>query len=434
MFLGCYSLREIKCDAIDRSASNCTKSWLAEVGYSGIFYTTTGADWERNSNGVPRTWAIVSDGESEKGQYLVFASQGTTKISLTNYGGNAPKLYYSFDETNWAEWDYSEIEFTREKPLFMYGTDTSFSIDSDKYSTFTASGNDFAINGEISSLISSSDPDIVTEYCFYRLFKECTILEFAPSLPAKIISTACYKEMFYGCYGLRLFPELPATVMAPHCYESMFEGCLHPQNQPVLPALDLANSCYSHMFAGTNLIQAPELPATTLAPSCYSGMFSQCGIDSAPELPATSLEPYCYASMFQFCNHLSSAPALPATTLAEGCYDGMFYYCNLKLQTPPELPATTLKANCYSWMFANCKALTKAPDLIATELVYGCYDKMFSGCESLSYIKCLANNYEGTKNWLDGVASTGTFIKAQNMNDWPRNASGIPEGWTIENE
>ena len=38
-----------------------------------------------------------------------------------------------------------------------------------------------------------------------------------------------------------------------------------------------------------------------------------------------------------------------------------------------------------------------------------------------------------TSNWVDGVASTGTFVKASDMNNWPTGASGIPKGWTVTN-
>ncbi len=33
--------------------------------------------------------------------------------------------------------------------------------------------------------------------------------------------------------------------------------------------------------------------------------------------------------------------------------------------------------------------------------------------------------------WLNGVSSTGTFIKAKNMNSLSTGSSGIPKGWTV---
>ena len=152
-----------------------------------------------------------------------------------------------------------------------------------------------------------------------------------------------------------------------------------------------------------------SLPATTLASGCYSGMFGGCtNLVTAPVLPATTLASNCYESMFVGCTNLTTAPVLPATTLASGCYDSMFYGCT-SLVTAPTLPATTLA----DW----------------------CYGYMFRGCSSLNYIKCLATDISASNclsNWVNGVASTGTFVKAANMESWTTGTSGIPSGWTTK--
>ena len=101
------------------------------------------------------------------------------------------------------------------------------------------------------------------------------------------------------------------------------------------------------------------------------------------------------------------------------------------------LPATTLLESCYKNMFKGCTSLTKAPELPATTLAKGCYASMFSGCTSLNYIKCLATDISATDctdGWLDGVSSSGTFVKAASMNNWSTGASGIPSGWTVIND
>jgi hypothetical protein len=35
-------------------------------------------------------------------------------------------------------------------------------------------------------------------------------------------------------------------------------------------------------------------------------------------------------------------------------------------------------------------------------------------------------------NWVDGVASSGTFVKHPDMTSLPTGTSGIPNGWTVE--
>ena len=152
----------------------------------------------------------------------------------------------------------------------------------------------------------------------------------------------------------------------------------------------------------------------------------------------TSLEDKDYAlyKLFSGSTNVTSAEnlSLPATTLAERCYLYMFQGCT-SLTTAPELPATTLASGCYNQMFYNCTSLTTAPELPATTLANYCYQFMFSGCRSLSSIKCLATNISAngcTSNWVNGVASSGTFTKAASMSSWTTGTSGIPNGWGVQ--
>lgn len=205
------------------------------------------------------------------------------------------------------------------------------------------------------------------------------------------------------------------------------------------------NTVVSHAFRNlfrecTSLTKAPILPATTLANNCYGYMFYNCtSLTEAPELPATTLRDYCYCDMFERCTSLTKAPELPATTLGDHCYLGMFSGCT-SLTKAPELPATTLDYDCYGYMFEGCTSLTKAPVLPATTLASDCYRNMFIGCSSLNEVRCqmpstyssydISSNY--AKNWLEGVASTGTFYTNADAN-WPSGVSGIPTGWTRTN-
>ena len=203
-----------------------------------------------------------------------------------------------------------------------------------------------------------------------------------------------------------------------------------------LPATTLAQYCYYYMFNGcTSLTTAPELPATTLADFCYTGMFIGCtSLTTAPELPATTLTGRCYTSMFRICTSLTTAPELPATTLNVNCYSYMFNGCT-SLTTAPELPATTLDQSCYNSMFGGCTSLTTAPELPATTLANSCYESMFGGCTTLNYIKAMFTTTPSstyTSNWVNGVASTGTFVKNSAAEWTTTGVDGIPTGWTVE--
>ena len=127
------------------------------------------------------------------------------------------------------------------------------------------------------------------------------------------------------------------------------------------------------------------------------------------------------------------------TLQSTGTFSGLFFSYSKMISDEEHklvLPATTLTDDCYHHMFYGCSNLTTAPELPATTLAQGCYGEMFGGCSKLNYIKCLATNISArncTINWVPGVASTGTFVKNPHMNDWPTGTSGIPEGWTVEN-
>ena len=171
------------------------------------------------------------------------------------------------------------------------------------------------------------------------------------------------------------------------------------------------------------------------APYSFRRLFSFCSqlIDAENLiLPATALTTSCYDELFYHCNSLITAPELPSTSLAIGCYGGMFQGCT-SLVSVPELPATTLVYGCYDSMFYTCTNLTTSPELPAITLTENCYRGMFYGCTNLHYVKCLATTISATNctlNWLENVASTGTFLKDANAT-WTTGNSGIPTGWTV---
>ena len=125
---------------------------------------------------------------------------------------------------------------------------------------------------------------------------------------------------------------------------------------------------------------------------------------------------------------------LPATTLSKNCYNSMFNACG-KLVKPPKLPAKTLTTGCYSSMFSLCTSLIGAPELLADELEVECYSNMFKSCRQLNYIKALFTttpNYNYTGFWVDGVSSTGTFVKNPEATWDVVGRNGVPEGWTVK--
>ena len=342
--------------------------------------------------------------------YLTFLALEDGTFTFTPSGGNV--ISYSIDNgDNWSVGN--SVELAKGKKVLWRGKMTPTS--SNGVGKFTSTGQ-FNVQGNIMSLLFGDDFTNQTKltgksYAFYKLFNSNSNLVNAQNL------------------------SLSATTLAEDCYKFMFDGCTSLVNAPELPATTLANYCYSYMFNGcTGLTTAPELPATTLASSCYSGMFHGCtNLVNAPELPATTLASGCYRYMFFGCTSLVNAPELPVMTLAYQCYYSMFEACT-SLVNAPELPATELAGSCYIGMFSGCTSLKTAPELPATELAIYCYSSMFDGCSSLDYIKAMFTTTPGedyTYGWVNGVASTGRFVKNAKATWDVTGVDGVPTGWNV---
>lgn len=198
-------------------------------------------------------------------------------------------------------------------------------------------------------------------------------------------------------------------------------------------------SAFCNLFKDcSNLtIRNLTLPATTVGEDSYYGMFAGCTkITTAPALPATTLGESCYRGMFYGCTSLKTAPVLSATTLVRGCYAAMFNGCT-SLETAPELPATSVAFACYYEMFKGCTSLETAPVLPATSLAIECYSGMFEGCTKLNSVAVGFTDWQtkddATKNWLKGVAASGTFTCDKELNTSTTGESYVPNGWTVNN-
>ena len=300
--------------------------------------------------------------------YLTFSSSNRFTLKVNNSTKNwyGTLEYFASDKT-WTVWDgtttLSAVYDDGEYFLYLRGTDNTIITGNDDRHRWILTGTDIKCIGNIENLLNyvtveSGAHPTMADYCYYAMFKGCTALTQAPSLPATTLASYCYSYMFYGCTSLIQAPSLPATTLTNYCYSSMFYNCTALTQAPSLPATILADYCYRNMFSNcAALTQAPALPATTLAINCYSSMFYNCtALTQAPSLPATTLASHCYSSMFSYCTNLTQVPALPATILADYCYMSMFYGC-IALTQVPALPATILADYCYISMFSNCGSL-----------------------------------------------------------------------------
>jgi hypothetical protein len=86
-------------------------------------------------------------------------------------------------------------------------------------------------------------------------------------------------------------------------------------------------------------------------------------------------------------------------------------------------------------MFRNCTSLTEAT-LSAADYGFRGLENIFNGCSGLSLIDCGLTAWNGTTNWVTGVAATGNFYcpAALGTNDTiERGVNRCPEGWNVRN-
>lgn len=340
-----------------------------------------------NYEDTPLTFQIVGEPDYEEGDtysiYLEFEGEDASYVRTISYRLNGGE---------WQEATFGDDEIDDLEPgdLVQFKSDVSFPYCANDASSnlninFFECGTKFNVFGNLNSLNNYDSYDVRQ---FAYLFANCDGLLSAEKL---------------------FIPD----EMNESCYEYMFSNCTNLVKPPVVLPVDwAAESCYRYMFAGcSSLRTAPELPAATLNIDCYLGMFSECtSLTDAPSLPAGYAEDGCYGYMFQGCTSLTGAPVISASNL---------------------------ETDCCTCMFKDCTSLTVAPELPAPYLTTRCYYGMFSGCTSLSYVKCLAtssSNSNATSYWLDGVASTGTFVKDSSATFWSRDKHGIPANWTVLDE
>ena len=148
--------------------------------------------------------------------------------------------------------------------------------------------------------------------------------------------------------------------------------------------LSLKNGVFAYLlYYDSSLTSASSLTFKYHTISSY-GLY-QCfdgdeSLTAAPSvLHPVNINPYCYYSMYSRTN-IKNTPVLPAQTLKEECYFELFAFCN-------DFSSVTSYAN------------------------------------NISATSCL-------ENWMKSVKSSGTFHNLGTAN-YPRNASGVPSGWTI---
>lgn len=375
-------------------------------------------------------------------QYLTFEALESGTFSFTN------DVEYSINKEGWQTLPASTPTPTlNEGDMIMWRANLNPSSNNG-IGTFSSTGRYNCMGNPLSLKYGSAYKGMDlpnTNYMFSRLFQKSTGLVDASNLSLKFtLRDYCYNMMFIGCTSLVGAPELPFTgTVLSGSYAYMFNGCRSLVVAPYIGASNtqgttiLGGSPMRYMFQNcTNLRTVPRMPTKINGNySCYY-MFSGC--TSLTDIPETNITytGSCCDHMFAGCTSLTSAEnvTLSGGTIGWNSCCRMFDGCT-NLVTPPNIGnySSVTSNGHFNYMFNNCTSLTSIILPFRTINVYMNY--MFNGCKSLTSIRCLAtsiSNQSFLVNWVNGVATTGTFVKHPDNNDWTTGISGIPTGWTIE--
>ena len=172
--------------------------------------------------------------EPEPVTYLTFASAAPFTIAVGNDTKNWDgTLYYSTDTTTWNEWDgtiIESVENSGNQKIYMCGSGNSRITGTTSSAWWVLTGDEISCNGNIENLldfetVAKGKHPMMSDHCYYNMFRNCTSLTEAPELPATTLANNCYSAMFYDCTSLTEVPALPATTLTSYCYHSMFDGC-----------------------------------------------------------------------------------------------------------------------------------------------------------------------------------------------------------------
>ena len=334
------------------------------------------------------------------------------------------------------------------------------------------------------SLVSSPELPATTlvDYCYSNMFKGCTSLVSSPELPATTLANYCYYYMFQGCSKLNHITMLATDISATRCLTSWVSGVASSGTfvkHPDMTSLTTGDSGiptgwtvedynpYSKEYFTIEAIEDGltvslytfeqnnpkyridngdwvDLGANTTTPSVNTGQKIQFKMENP--LVQDGIGRFEVSKQSNVSGNIMSllyGDDFEGKVYLEGkaCAFSCLFIGNPCLINAENLilPATTLAEGCYSGMFNSCSSLTTAPALPATTLVNGCYSEMFVNCSKLNHITMLATGYSNDTDvslngWVVGVSSTGTFVKHPDMTSLTIGVSGIPTGWTVEDD
>ena len=378
MFSGCTSLSGITCLATN-PATGYTEGWVNGVAATGTFVKVHNASWETGVNGIPSGWTVFEDGFNISTNHIYMQESGdTTQIIVIDY---------------------------------FEGLEYDWTATTDNWITISQNTGGTGITTLTITAAAASAPrkgSVVFDYSAGTVTLQVTQNDnFYKPLTFNIISggtiTWSPSNNYYSKsiqYSLDNGETWTATSGKQTITVSAGDKVQFRGNNSAYGGT-VSSSTYRNYFSASDGAKY-EVEGNIMS------LITSTGFTTAKTLTSN----YTFYNMFGGDDYNYAKGLVSAENLI--------------------LPATKLAQHSYENMFLNCTGLTKSPELPEATLNAYCYRKMFRGCRSLTAITCLATSvsaYQCTQDWVNGVASSGTFVTPSSTN-WSTGNNGIPSGWT----
>lgn len=375
MFEDCSSLASIKVSFETAPGARYTKNWVKGVAQVGTFTKKCDACWTLTGvNGIPKGWYVLMEENTEQEEEPVVEVRSVGVVEVEDV--KSEETTVSTENETYKEsvrWQsgYENMYFFLED---VSGKPGYFTINRDKDAPeITVYFSTDGLNWREWGCTGCCNNSCITIMvpAYGRIYLKADTTSWGSKLNYNKITHDYMKKS----YGYNVGGNILSLIYG----DDFFDKTSFPDED--------SSYTLAYLFSGSSVRSAENLV-----------------------LPVDSVHKFDYAGMFKGCKDLEKAPELMATSLSHGSYYEMFKGCS-KLVEAPELPAIILANECYAGMFEDCS--------------------------SLSYIKAAFETTPGTrytKDWVRGVADTGTFVKNENA-EWNLiGDNGIPYGWTVVGE
>ena len=176
MFYNCNKLNYVNVNFT--SWSSATSNWLDGVAQEGTFVKLSQLPNSKGTSYIPSSWEIKIKYKPIK--LISLEENSTIKLSAIGNPTVDGLVYRKNGESEWIIYNINEeISLLQSEYIEFKNNTNNLSLSENDYVKFVLTGK-FDLSGDMMSFINNSE--LCKEYCFYRLFYNCSSLYDASDL------------------------------------------------------------------------------------------------------------------------------------------------------------------------------------------------------------------------------------------------------------